>query len=115
MDGPRIIYTNLTLPKKNAKSFFFKRMIEALFRNSFGDRLDNYLMNLTTKRWAEKTAKNKLNDRGIVLSLDTSRHYAKQNPKYFQMGIVEEYENKVSELFRKYDESTTAVLSEKAV
>jgi hypothetical protein len=48
-----------------------------------GESLDNYLMNLTTKRWQEKEAAQMLNIKGNRMGLRTGKHFSKPNPVFF--------------------------------
>ncbi len=72
-----------------------------LFNNRLGNWIDNVLMNITAKRWQKKVQQKKLNTRGIIMCLDTGKHYAKPDPKNFQEKILSRYENKISMLTRE--------------
>lgn len=82
---------------------FFKKVIEAIFDNPIGSWLDRLLMYITAKRWAQKTKMGKLNNRGIVMSMEADRHYAKPNPQNFQKKLLDLYERKVDAIIDKYD------------
>ena len=101
------------LPGKNAKTSIFKKVIESFFRNATGNKIEQYLMRLTAKRWAEKTEQRKLNSRGIILGMDTSKHYAKPDPRNFQIKLVDQYERKISHLLNLFDEVGKQGLAEK--
>ena len=88
---------------EEAKNPFWKKAIEFLFRNPVGDLFDYLLMKLSTYRWNQKTRSGKLNKRGIVMSMDASRHYAKPNPLVFQKKFMELYEKKIFNLFCRYE------------
>ena len=75
-----------------------KRMIESLFNNSVGERLDNYLMKLTSTRWTQKEVEGKLNIKGGRMGLRTGKHFSKPNPAFFQQKVMLLYENKIREL-----------------
>lgn len=60
------------------------------------DRLDDYLMRTTTRRWQEKEADGLTNQRGGRMALHTARHFAKPNPRYFQEEILERYRRKLA-------------------
>jgi len=75
-----------------------KRFFESLFNNSFGDRIDNYLMKLTSRRWNEKELRQKLNMKGGRMGLKTGKHYAKPNPVFFQQKILSKYAAKLLEI-----------------
>ena len=57
------------------------------------------------KSWAAKSRKKKKNIRGIIMSLDTSRHFAKPSAVNFQQKLLKRYENKVAELFDNYEKN----------
>ncbi len=75
-----------------------KRFIEWLLNNRMGEAMDNYLFGLTTKRWLRKESKGKKNIKGRIMSLLTSKHFAKSNPDFYQERIIEKYNDKVAAL-----------------
>lgn len=77
---------------------WLKRSIEALFNNKLGERIDKYLMSLTSRRWTEKEQKQKLNMKGDRMGLKTGRHYSKPNPVFFQQKILSQYAAKLLEI-----------------
>jgi predicted nucleotidyltransferase len=78
-----------------------KRSLEWLLDNSFGNLLDNFFMKLTDRRWHKKRLKNKLNSRGLVMSMDAAKHCAKPDPGVFQERLVDIYEKKAAFLINK--------------
>ena len=82
---------------------FLKRTIEAVFHNPMGNWLERWLMQVTARRWAQKTRSGKLNTRGVIMSMEAGRHYAKPNPQNFQNKLLALYERKVDALIDKYD------------
>jgi hypothetical protein len=68
-----------------------------------GNNLDNFLMKLTANSWAAKARRKKKNSRGILMALDTSKHFAKPSPVNFQQKLLKHYENKVSQIFDNYE------------
>jgi hypothetical protein len=73
-----------------------KKLIERMLNNSFGDRLDNYLMNWTTRRWQKKKQKGKLNHEGKTMDLITGKHFARSNPAHFQEKVLDLYNEKIA-------------------
>jgi len=80
------------------RSSGLKRFIEWLLNNRIGEMMDNYLYRLTTKRWLRKESKGKKNIKGRIMSLLTSKHFAKSNPDFYQERIIERYNDKVEAL-----------------
>lgn len=77
---------------------FTKNMLEFLFDNRLGNRLDDYLMKVTTKRWQKKEQKRCLNIKGDVMGIKTGKHFCKPNPVFFQEKILTRYRYKLKEL-----------------
>ncbi|MDP9079237.1 MAG: hypothetical protein M3O71_17550 [Bacteroidota bacterium] len=90
---------------KSVKTSFLKNMTEMLFNNTAGDKLDNMLMKLTSSRWNKKTEQKKLNNHGIVMGMDTSKHFAKPDPRNFQKKLLVRHENRIACVLRSYEES----------
>ena len=88
---------------QEAKNSFLKKFVEFLFRNIIGNLFNHLFMKLTAYRWAQKTEKRKINKRGIILSMDISKHYAKPSAEGFQKKLLDLYEKKNSNLFRRYE------------
>jgi predicted nucleotidyltransferase len=86
---------------KAVKSSTFKHLIEILFNNRIGNIIDNWLMKITAHRWLKKMKMKKLNTRGIIMGMDTDKHYAKPDPKNFQNKLITKYTNKVSQLLER--------------
>jgi len=107
------IWTRGFLPNKNmriasakpVKSGFFKRVIEVIFNNPAGKALDNMLMNITSSRWLKKTQQKKLNNHGILMGMATGKHFAKPDPRNFQINLLARHEHRVSRIMRVYEES----------
>lgn len=75
-----------------------KRFIEFCLNNKFGERLDNYLLKLTTKRWQQKEQKQATSTHGRRMGLSTGKHFARPNPEFFQRKILQKYESRVNEV-----------------
>jgi predicted nucleotidyltransferase len=78
-----------------------KLLLELLLDNGFGNLLDTWFMKITAYRWRLKTEKNKLNNRGLVMSMDAAKHCAKPDPGVFQAKLVAIYEKKAAFLANK--------------
>ena len=73
----------------------FKRLLEALLTNRFTERIDNYLLTLTDKRWSKKVAERKTNSKGNPMALLCGKHYAKPNPALLQQTILQRYHKSI--------------------
>lgn len=95
-------YDMKTLRADNyTKRPFIQRLTELLFDHRLGNRLDNYLMKLTTQRWQYKKRKGKRNEEGKAMDLVTGKHFAKSNPGMFREQILTAYGHIISDLKRK--------------
>jgi predicted nucleotidyltransferase len=106
-------WTRDFLPNKNmrvscakpVKAIFFKSFVELLFNNSAGNAIDNMLMKITGNRWQKKTEQKKLNNHGIVMGMNTGKHFAKPDPTNFQNKLLARYKNRVTRVLQAYDDS----------
>ena len=86
---------------KSLKNSFLKRFSEMLFNNRIGNMIDTALMKITAKRWLKKKQMKKLNTNGIIMGMDTDKHYSKPEPGNFQDKLIGKYQNKVSQLLER--------------
>ena len=84
-------YTSKTKPAFRDRKGYIKPLIESIFNNGVGNRLDQWLMKISVKRWRKKTRHNKRNSNGILLSMDAGKHYSKPDPRYFQEKVLQYY------------------------
>jgi hypothetical protein len=63
------------------------------------------LMKITGSRWQKKTQQKKLNSHGIVMGMDTCKHYAKPDPKNFQSKLLARYQFRVDRILQAYEDS----------
>jgi hypothetical protein len=107
------LWTQLYLPNKimrlssasALKNSFSKRFFEALLNRLTGNWLDNALMNLTSRRWHEKTLSNRLNSKGSVMGMDAGKHHSKPDPRNFQDRLLHQYEDKLANILNKTKKS----------
>ena len=78
-----------------------KKISEWMFNNRLGDRLDNYLMKVTARRWKQKEEEWRLNMRGVRMGLKTDKHFSKPNPVHFQKQVLDRYEKRLNEVTAK--------------
>jgi hypothetical protein len=81
--------------KTQCKKYRLKSMIESLFDSNTGNRIDDYLLGVTSKRWAKKEKKKKLNARGARMALHNSKHFSKPGAAYFQHTLLTLYKSKL--------------------
>lgn len=79
-----------------------KQGLEKIFDNPIGDRLDDFLRRLTTRRWQHKEERGALNQKGGRLSLKTSKHFSRPNPAMFQKKILSSYLHNLNEFSEKW-------------
>ena len=92
-------------PGKNFRGSI-KKLVEFFFNNRLGDRLDNYLMGLTKKRWEQKEEKQKLNIKGNRMGLSVSKHCCKPNPAFFHANILRKYASRLIEIEKQYNKAS---------
>lgn len=94
---------------KEIKSPFLKKLTEFIFNNPVGNLIDFLLMKLTRQRWKAKTKTRRLNKRGLVLSIDATKQYAKPNSEVFQYQLLNTCERKSDGLFSRYKNKAKTV------
>jgi predicted nucleotidyltransferase len=77
---------------------FFRRSLEWCLDRFAGNMADNLLMRITSRRWNRKTLEGRRNNRGIVLSMEAGKHFAKPDPQRFQTKLLARYEERVAQL-----------------
>jgi len=97
-------YMRLTTAKTLKRSWL-KRSFECMFNNRFGNSLDNLLLRITTDRWDKKRQQKKLNIKGLIMGMDTGKHYAKPDPKNFQEKLILRYQVKLSQILEHWEGS----------
>jgi hypothetical protein len=83
---------------------WFKSIVERLLNNRLGDRLDNFLLSLTTRRWAKKTSAGALNKKGDRMILQTGKHFSRPDPSLLQARIMTWFNNRMKTLAAKWPE-----------
>ena len=98
-------YMRISSAKEMAGSWI-KYVIEKLLNNKLGNLLDNFLMKMTDKSWSAKTKSKKRNSRGVLMSLQASKHYSKPDPANFQYKLLQLYETNLSDIYNQYEHSS---------
>lgn len=87
---------------KDVRNSFVKQLLESCLNHPLGTALDYLLMKITARRWAKKSAQNRLNANGNRMGLDVSRHYAKPDPGSFQRTFLDNYKRRVHAVLEQY-------------
>jgi len=85
----------------NERTSILKRVAEKLLAGVSGMRLEDWLMRLTAERWLKMTESGKKNNRGVIMSLEAKSHSARPAPGDYQEGLLQAYEQKVTEVLGK--------------
>lgn len=73
---------------ENSKTTLSKKVGEALFSGKLGNRIDDYFMKVTLKRWKKKFGS--LSDEDFDIAMKTSTNVSKHHPNNFQKKVLEE-------------------------
>jgi hypothetical protein len=86
------------LQNSHGRGQWLKRFAEAMFDNAVGNKLDSWLMKITTNRWQQKSNKGKRNKNGNTVNLVTGKHFSRSNPGAFQEKVLAKYQQKLIDL-----------------
>lgn len=92
---------------KTVKDSLLKRLAEKLLNGPIGEWFDTRLLKITAERWRKKMQLKRRNIKGVIMCMDTGKHYAKPDPGNFQHKLLQRYKNKIS-LLLETDESSVA-------
>jgi hypothetical protein len=81
---------------------WLKGLVERLLDNRLGDKLDDFFLALTTRRWSKKTGEAALNKKGQRMNLQTGKHIARPHPGLLQARIMTMYNNRMKGLAAKW-------------
>jgi hypothetical protein len=84
--------------RRNSHHSWLKRSLEFCINLLPAERIDNYLMKVTTSRWNKKEGEQRVNVAGRRMGLHTNKHFSKPNPQYFQKTILELFEKRCREM-----------------
>lgn len=95
---------------EKSKNTMAKKFGEALFRGKIGNKIDDYFMKVTLKRWKRKFGA--LSDEDFDIAMKTSTNVSKHHPNNFQKRVLKE-QNKnyqaIIELLDQIEDVKTAV------
>lgn len=69
--------------------------IRIIRKNGIGEKINEWLMNMTIKRWQKKTERRLRSYSGELMGLDAGIHYAKPDPSNLQRKILYRFEKEV--------------------
>jgi len=108
-DWAKLYFPNYKLSEVTTapKSFHtgLSKLVEFLFNNKVGDRIDNYLMRLTKRRWQQKESTSKLNMKGNRMGLCVSKHCCKPNPAFFHASVLARYSLKLIDVEKRLNKA----------
>jgi hypothetical protein len=81
---------------------WYKKWLEKIFANRFGDWLDDQLMHITAERWTKKEIRHKLNSKGEPIGLAIDKHYARPNPAHLQKKLLDMLEARLHAIEQKW-------------
>jgi hypothetical protein len=84
--------------EKDMSSNLAKLLLEACFRGTLGNALDNYLMKITVRRWQQKKMSGQVNDHGYVMGMTAHKHYSKPDPTGFPIQLLAKHQAKLLQL-----------------
>lgn len=84
-----------SLPVFNRKPWI-QTAVEYFLRNKSGDRLDDYFMKLTLKRWKKKFPH--LKEQDFEIAMRTRKNVSKHHPNHFQEKVMAKYLSNLGEI-----------------
>jgi len=92
-----------------AKKVMLRKFSEWILGGKPGNSIDNWLFRLTSRHWQKKEHQRKVNAKGISIGMLAGKHFAKPDPKNFQVKVLNQYESKVQQLAISLREINTAL------
>lgn len=84
---------------KEASTVLPRKIIEWIFDNRQGDKIDDTLMKYFRKRWEKLTAQKRFTKTGFQIgTIMAEKHFCRPYPQHFQKKILDVYEEKVEAL-----------------
>lgn len=87
----------------NNKNSLAQKAFEKILSNSFGDKLDDFAMNLFEKSNHKKYSD--YNSKDFQVAFKTSKHESKHHPKFFQKRVLEALNDKLKSFETNYNVS----------
>lgn len=93
---PACSFKNPATPEPSKS--WLKRAGEWLLNNKAGNRLEEFCMKTTQKRWERKKHRGKHNEKGLAMGLISGKNFARSNPGKLQERILSAYQMKVNDI-----------------
>lgn len=93
---PLLNHTSKSIQK--SKKIIFRTFFEKILSSSLGNKMEQWLRQLTDQRWKKKTISGKVNEHGEKMEMIAGAHFSKPNPNNFQTKVLQRYENGIMEL-----------------
>ncbi|CAG5076340.1 nucleotidyltransferase domain-containing protein [Parvicella tangerina] len=99
---PSLFHENNTIsePKRST----LQRFGEGIMKGKFGNKVDNYFMKLTLKRWQKKFGF--LSNEDFEVAMKTTTNVSKHHPNNFQKKVLERHQEIFEKLIETYEENT---------
>lgn len=95
---------------KNLNNSSLKSTLEKVLSGSVGDRLDDFFMKVTLKRWLQKFGK--MSEVDFDIALKTSKKVSKHHPSNFQKKVLSAYEERIATLQLKMAEMANTTVNQ---
>ncbi|MFZ6013780.1 MAG: nucleotidyltransferase domain-containing protein [Bacteroidota bacterium] len=79
-----------------------KKVLENIMNFCFGDRFENFFMNLTLNRWKRKYQRDYPNTE-FQIAFKTKKYTSKSHPRNFQRRVMDTYKQKLEQFSQKFD------------
>ena len=80
---------------------FPKRALESIFRNSLGEKLDNFFMKKTVRHWTKKF--DHFDENEFNVALKSRKYVSKHHPNHFQQKVLSKHKEKLEEFTKQYE------------
>ena len=89
------------------KSNTIKSLLETVLNGFLGNKLDDFFMKITLKRWQQKFGH--LTGKDFEIALRTNKKVSKHHPSNFQKRVLEAYDQRITQLQFKLDQTSKPI------
>lgn len=90
--------SGLSVADEPERDSLVKHAGEWLLGGWMGDKLDDYFMRITARRWKKKEIRGRITASGKPMSLSIGKHFARPNPVFLQQEILRAYQKRLQAL-----------------